>query len=641
MKDTSVVATDIYLHATAPLNTSHLPEYLLPSEQIKKIHSIELANLERQVKQSAQLSKIISILTSDNTSTEVKHLNEELKRNTEEAKQAADKKKSGMEAANRIVNYFKSSLNKPKYQIPPIDYKKTFQRTSPKIITYLTGTFDPSNPQANFSHMWSKLMGYGQANYFSETEYKNALSYTLKGDAYETYLLLEQTKQTLEYMLDYFGKMYTPKRSLNALRKPVDNFTRNKNESLEVAMHRCLVAVDKLRIQYSDDSWPVNRNWLRRDILSQIITEETRRFIRLKEDNIMENFGILLDIEEVIKLAHKYELEHMKAPETEVSTIFQVASGGLAEDFLKMKSESNYLKKTRKNTLLEILTNPVMTNRYSPEKDRENRRNQSKRDHRNNSQQRQERQKYGNPNRNGTISFDRSPPTYQQPPYYQGQNSQQGRDPQEFRNIQRPYNYKENKSVSREWQPFTSQQSCFRSDSQNHFAARNNHQWSQPPYPRNQLSPDVSDRNIFISSYTASTGRLPDNKKSINPINRPNCDIYQRRGSNRKPTPGPSNKISKDIYLNLNHEEGDTIYLSDMNYHTNNKNTHHTSQATFKQSLHENLKLKQHGKKKKNKKKPSSLGQHYNPKKLTSRITQIAKIIHKNSAQFLRERDKF
>ena len=394
MDDTIDQAAALDLNATGPILGARVPEYLPPSEQIKKILNIELADSERQAKQSAQLLKMLSILSLDNPSPAIRQLNEELTKDAEEARLLAETKKTRQEAANRIVDYYKSTIIKPTYPKPPADYRKTYQRTSPKEITCLTGTFDPSNPQADFSHLWSKLIGYGQANFFTESEYKDALRYVLQGDAYETFLSFDQAKHDLNYILDYFGQVYTPKRSLNAHRQAVDNFIRNKNESLEVAMHRCLVAVDRLRVQYPPDSWPESRIWLRRNILSQIITEDTRRFIRSKEDDVLENFGISLDIDQVIKLAHKYEIEHNKAPKTEVSTLFQAASGGLAEDSLKLKSENNYLKKevaTEKSlqkTLLEYLANPVMAKRFSPEKDRDNRQ-RSREDQRHTSRQSQ------------------------------------------------------------------------------------------------------------------------------------------------------------------------------------------------------------------------------------------------------------
>jgi hypothetical protein len=97
----------------------------------------------------------------------------------------------------------------------------------------------------------------------------------------------------LSNIIDYFGKVYTPKRSLNAHRQEVDHFVQRKDESLEITMLRCLVAIDRLKIIYLPSAWPKARINLRRNILTQIITEDTRRYIQLEEDDILEKHGLL------------------------------------------------------------------------------------------------------------------------------------------------------------------------------------------------------------------------------------------------------------------------------------------------------------------------------------------------------------
>jgi hypothetical protein len=95
---------------------------------------------------------------------------------------------------------------------------------SPKEIMSVTGMYDPKNGNADFQHIWSKLIGYGQANYFNEQEYKDALRYILQGDAYDTFLSFEQTNQTFDYMIKYFGQVYMKKRTCDADRQAVDKF---------------------------------------------------------------------------------------------------------------------------------------------------------------------------------------------------------------------------------------------------------------------------------------------------------------------------------------------------------------------------------------------------------------------------------
>ena len=370
----------VNLNAVPAPGTSQTPDYLPPNEQIKKINKIELEDSQNQALQSSLLVKLLNVLTSENNAEDLRLLKQELNLEADKAKDKAKIKQTTQDTANRIVQYYKSPITKPVIRIAPDDYKKSFHRTSPREITGVTGTFDPKNPHTDFSHMWSKLIGYGQSNYFTEEEYKDALRYILLGDAYETFLSFEQTNQTFDYIIEYFGKVYTPKRTLNVHRQAVDNFVRFKDETLDIAMHRCLVAIDKLRILYNPEAWTETRLWLRRNILTQIITEDTRRYIRLEEDDILEKFGIPIELETLISMANKYEIQHNKAPKSELKTMFQVASGGLTEDPQKLRNELSHLKKETfleknlKNNLMEIMANPVMTKRFSSDKDRESRR---------------------------------------------------------------------------------------------------------------------------------------------------------------------------------------------------------------------------------------------------------------------------
>ena len=385
------------LHERRQPTDSQSPEYLPPNEQIKKIHRIELLESQQGAHHSHQLSRLLSLIVNDTSPANLKALKLEVDAEAEQAKSVVKDKKEKLAAAQRIVEYYKSPVNKPVYNQAPADYKKTFHRTSPKEITSLTGLFDPKNPSTDFSHVWSKLIGYGQANYFEEKEYIDALRYILQGDAYDTFLSFEQSKESLDYIIEYFGKVYTPKRSLNAHRQEVDHFVRRKDESLEIAMLRCLVAIDRLKILYLPRNWPEARINLRRNILTQIITEDTRRFIRMEEDDILEKHGLPIDLDALITMAHKYEVQYNKAPKSEVSTVFQVASGGLSEDPQKLKTELKHLKKeiftdkNLKNSSADILTAPVMPKRFSSDKERESRRSSREEDQRSKRQSRFDR----------------------------------------------------------------------------------------------------------------------------------------------------------------------------------------------------------------------------------------------------------
>jgi hypothetical protein len=132
-------------------------------------------------------------------------------------------------------------------------------------------------------------------------------------------------------------------------------------------MHRSQVAIDRLRHLHRDVEWPEARKAMRRNILTQVITDETRKYIQMEEDETLETMGYTYDLETLISMASKYEKVHNKAPKKELPTVFQVASGGLVEDPYKLKTELQALKKenfTDKNLLRELVTeliaNPAM-----------------------------------------------------------------------------------------------------------------------------------------------------------------------------------------------------------------------------------------------------------------------------------------
>jgi len=358
------------------------PDYLPTNAQVQRIHHMEL----QEQKSTADTAKLMynilnALIHNQPEAANLIPLRDSLNQQAQLATQIANEKLCSLKKAQTVVNYYKSPIQKPLIQRPPDDYRKTFHRTSPKEIMSVTGVYDPKNGNADFQHIWSKLIGYGQANYFNEQEYKDALRYILQGDAYDTFLSFEQTNQTFDYMIEYFGQVYMKKRTRDADRQAVDKFARYKDEPLEACMHRSQVAIDRLRHLHRDTEWPEARKAMRRNILTQVITEETRKYIQMEEDKTLETMGYTYDLETLISMASKYEKIHNKAPKKELPTVFQVASGGLVEDPHKLKTELQALKKenfTDKNLLRELVTeliaNPAMLRRFSANDGRESRR---------------------------------------------------------------------------------------------------------------------------------------------------------------------------------------------------------------------------------------------------------------------------
>jgi len=337
-------------------------------EQAQHIKLLELAEYQVRTETNKKIQKLLSVLApaGEDAQRAVDELKEEVKKEVSAQERVQISKYAEIKKAQNIASKYKKSIKKPHITEAPENYQYTPQRTSPKEIICVTGKFNPSDPKADFNHMWSKLTGYGQLHHFKEEEYIHALRYILEGDAYEAYINMVEDNHGIDYIINYFSHVHGRKRSILQDRNAVDNFTRHKNESLDVCMHRSLIAIDKLAHLYSKTAWPEIRNSLRRGILAQVIHPDTWKYVRYEENEILEKTGLHVEMDKVIEMADRYETFNNKVPTKDIATAFQVASGGFSMNVNHLKDENFHLKKERfddrqKITELihEVLANPV------------------------------------------------------------------------------------------------------------------------------------------------------------------------------------------------------------------------------------------------------------------------------------------
>jgi len=153
-------------------------------------------------------------------------------------------------------------------------------------------------------------------------------------------------------MLDHIGAVYAKKRSMISDKKAVDEFSRNKGEELESCLQRAEIVIDKLKVLHSETAWPEIKLQLKRKILMQVIAEEVKKFILAEENEAIENTGIPIAFNKMVKLAAKYERQTGKTPEyhaTFEQQIDQVPRG---------KSKR---KEFIQEVVQEILANPMIT----------------------------------------------------------------------------------------------------------------------------------------------------------------------------------------------------------------------------------------------------------------------------------------
>lgn len=323
-------------------------KYLQHNEIITKLHNLEIREHQTKAETKNQLKAILSLFLSKDEEA-IMELMEKLGEEEQNDIERTKTMVQGVSTANKIAKKYKTSLAIPTISQAPDRAQLNPQRTSPREIITVTGKFNPSHQKADFNQMWNKLTSYGQLNYFAEEDYITALTYILEGEAYEALTLMTDEPQSLQYIIDYFAKVYGRRRSINKDRATVDNFTRHKDEPLDICMHRSLISIDRLKHLYSVEAWPEIRDILRRNILTQMISDRTKRYIQIEENKIIEKTGLQIDIDKIIDMAQQFELLHDETPNKEVPTVFKVASGGFTESFRQIKQELHDVKRSMNN----------------------------------------------------------------------------------------------------------------------------------------------------------------------------------------------------------------------------------------------------------------------------------------------------
>ena len=331
--------------------TAKPPMYVPVAQQALQIHKDAI---REQTQKADMLQKMVHLLietkldSNDQISSEFESFAKDLAADIHQTRTDAAEKSKGIQRAAQIVDYYQTPIQRPE-----IDHDTFFPdvRLNLKELIMITGYFDPSNSQADFKHVWHKLLDYGQSQNYQEKHYIIALGAILQKEAYETFCDFKQSDRSLDDILQYFAKVYTKQRSAMDDREAVDNFTRKRGESIVVCMDRCILAIDKLRLKYEPYAWPHIRQFMRKNILMQVIREETKRHIQIKEDEITETTGLPYDFENLIKEADRFERYQNKAPDKDVACMFKVASGGLvskAQENAKIADQLQHFKREQK-----------------------------------------------------------------------------------------------------------------------------------------------------------------------------------------------------------------------------------------------------------------------------------------------------
>ena len=337
----------------APINKPTLPPLYVPVEQ--QALQMHQRSIDDTLERADMMQKMMALMlqsrtnSSDDITPEFHDMARQMAQEIQTTKVKAAQSAQGMKKASKIVEYYKTPIQKPQ-NLESVESSRT--RVNLKEVIMVTGYFDPNDKESDFKHVWHKLLDYGQSQNYGETHYMQALGAVLKKEAYETFCDFRQTDRSLEEILEYFATVYTKKRTIGDAKSAVDNFTRKKGETIIACMDRTLLVVDRLKIHYEPNAWIHIRQQMRRHILMQVIKEETKRHIQMEEDYITETTGMPYDFDNLIRKADNYERYNNAVPDRDIQTVFKVASGGYLNKQTQ-KSPEQQLQQMKKDQMLE------------------------------------------------------------------------------------------------------------------------------------------------------------------------------------------------------------------------------------------------------------------------------------------------
>ena len=299
-------------------------QFLTPAKKVVKDHRETVHN--QKEKMTDIITKIKLLETNNNFGQFNKDIHQEEEK-YRRIKQTYIEQKQELMRVEQIAERYQPTLESPKYQMPPEDYRRHHSTMSMKNITNNVPKFDPDDEKNNkFNHTWQAILQYGRLEYFNEEEYKHALSSVLMGSALDTYQEMARQGHTLRHMLDTFADLYAPRNTIEEDQREVDNFTRKANEPIRTTMTRFSCLVDKIRCLSNPISWPDIKYKMCKSVLKQVISIKTRQFLDYEETKI-KKVGGQFEMKELIELVNDYETSHDEIPTEDTAIVYCEASG--------------------------------------------------------------------------------------------------------------------------------------------------------------------------------------------------------------------------------------------------------------------------------------------------------------------------
>ena len=229
-------------------------------------------------------------------------------------------------SAKNLSSTFEVALKMPDFETPHAGYRYDPTWMDVRHIIKVIGKFNPSTTtDVQFSQFWDKVLLYGKNKFLTEAEYIEILGYVLYGNAMTDWKSMQSRGLGLKEIVNGLTALYDDVETIDDFKYQVDNFVRQKNETISKAMARATNLIGKLAPLHSVAAWPEKSEDMGKSILKQIVNQQTRIELDMEEQKMIRA-GASLSLSQMVKIAFDHEKYHKTIPGKEVPTTFQVAS---------------------------------------------------------------------------------------------------------------------------------------------------------------------------------------------------------------------------------------------------------------------------------------------------------------------------
>ena len=272
------------------------------------------------------LATVISVTETTNENGRYETVLKQLRKQYLDKVQKIEILKKEVGAAKSLASKFEINLIMPEFETPQAGFRHDPNWMDFRTIQKFTRTFNPATTtDVKFSQFWLKVVHYGQDKFFTEKEYITILTYVLYGDAAVDLQSMIDRKLSLREIVNGLAAMHDDVETIDDHKLKVDNFVRQKNETISKAMTRARMMIEKLSPLHSRAAWPEKSEDMGKAILKQIVDSPTRVMLEMEEQRMIQAGGSL-NLHQMTKMAFDHEKYTKSIPTKDVATTFQVAS---------------------------------------------------------------------------------------------------------------------------------------------------------------------------------------------------------------------------------------------------------------------------------------------------------------------------